>query len=352
MEYLKVTELGKLWAGKVYGTNTGNLFIELHQTKPSIKGILRFLDSLAGISVYAIEGTFGERLVLTGRWQQGGDPKDHGTLSIEGKLTSEGNLRGTWQSTIGTGGTFDLYPHDIVRQTEPITTGASTPEQLYSRTVSVGAIKLYAQDVLNLIQYAQEEFNHPKPVVTYHLRGNKVAKYASEFINESPKIGQLDYLKIIVQEPDSHGINRIVVIELRAFGSNEITVQGTRESWVVGKSQALVAFLKRHQSNLVTNYRKFGLNLNSVIFLAMLVAIPEIDTWEARTGFVIATISLLGALLWAHSKFIPNASLVLTEEKPNALTRAWPTILSWFVAASASLVAALVFYWLTRNTLD
>lgn len=342
--------LGKLWAGKVYGTNIGNLFIELDETEPQVVGTLRFLDQQAGVSVYRIEGKFDGHLLLTGKWQQGGEPEHHGVLTIEGRLTSEGFLRGTWKSTIGTGGTFNLYPHDLAIAS-PTTNADSTPEQVYSRNITIGAVKLYAEDVLNLLKYVQEEFTTPRPVITYHTRGSEVTKYAEAFVTEAPNLGKIDYLKIFVQEPDAHGINRLVAIELRAFGTNEIRVQGTRESWVVGRSETLAAFLKKHQSNIVTNYRKFGLNLNSIIFLAMLVAMPEIGTWQRRTAFVIATIALLVMLFWAHSKFIPNASFVMTETKPNAFTRAWPTILSWLVAASASLTAAFIFYWLTKNSL-
>ena len=344
-----MSEFGKLWAGRVYGTNTGNLFVEFDETEPRLSGTLRFLDSLAGIAVYAVEGTFDDRLVLTGHWKQGGDADDHGELSMEGNLTSEGYLSGKWNSTIGTGGTFELYPHDIVRSMSPTITDGSVPEQLYSRNVSIGAVKLYAQDVFDLLRYVQEEFTAPRPVVTYHLRGSEVTKYAVEFVKEVPKLGRLDYLKVLVQEPDAHGINRLIVVELRAFGSNEIRVQGIRESWVVGRSEALAAFLRKHQSSLVTTVRKYGLNLNSVIFLAMIVLIPDIGTLEMRMAFVAVTIILLALLLWTHSKFIPNASLVLTETRPNAFMRSWPTILSWLVAASASLVGALVFYWLTKK---
>lgn len=333
--------LGKLWAGRVYGTNTGNLFIEFDQTEPRLSGTLRFLDTLAGIAVYEIDGTFDDRLMLTGRWKQGGDPQAHGELSIEGVLTSDGLLRGTWNSTIGTGGTFELYPHDLARAPAPAVSAGSPPEQLYTRSASLGAVRLYAQDVLELLRIVQDDFSAPQPVVTYHVRGSEVTKYAKDFVGEISTLGQLDYLKITVQEPEAHGINRVVVVELRAFGSNEIRAQGIRESWVVGRAETISAFLRKHQSSIVTSYRKFGLNINGVIFLLMLILIPEINTVEERTAFVGATFALLFLLHWIHSKFIPNASLQLTEKRPNALIRAWPTILSWLVTASASLAAAL-----------
>lgn len=346
-----MTQLGKLWAGRVYGTNTGNIFVEFDQVEPRIEGRLRFLDSLAGIAVYSVKGTFNDRVSLTGEWQQGGEPEEHGTLTIDARLTSDGHLRGTWCSTIGTGGTFELLPHDLAVAPDREKGEEVGPEQLYTRRVSLGAVKLYANDVLALLRYIAEEFAAPRPVVAYRVRGNEVAKYAADFIEEFSTIGDLDYLKITVQEPDAHGLNRLVVVELNASGTNELLVQGTRESWVVGRSEALASFLRTYQRNLVTTYKRFGLNINSIIFLAMLVAIPEIDSWKDRFLFVAATVGLLGLLYWVHAKFIPNASVSLVEARANAFVRAWPTILSWLVAASASLVAALVFRWITHGTL-
>jgi hypothetical protein len=118
---------------------------------------------------------------------------------------------------------------------------------------------------------------------------------------------------------------------------------------VVGRSEALAIFLRNYQSKLVTTYKKFGLNINSVLFIAMLIAIPELQSLIDRVVFVLAAVVLLGALYWVHAKFIPNTSISLGEARANAFLRAWPTILSWLIAASASLAAALLFRWITHG---
>lgn len=342
--------IGRLWAGRVYGTNIGNVFVEFDQVEPTISGRLRFLDTSAGVAVYLVAGSFDDRLRLTGTWLQGGERENHGTLTIEGRLTAEGNLRGTWSSTLGTGGTFELYPHDLSISPDAPKLEQSGPEQLYTRRVTLGAVRLYANDVHALLQYITEEFAAPRPVVAYRVRGNEVAKYASDFVKEFSVIGELDYLKITVQEPDAHGINRVVVVELNASGANELIVQGTKESWVVGRSEALASFLRNYQSTLVTTYKKYGLNINSILVMAMLIAIPELEDVGGRILFVLAVFALLGVLHWVHAKFIPSTAILLGDVRVNALMRAWPTVLSWIVAASASLAAALLFRWITGDT--
>ena len=338
-----MSQIGKLWAGRVYGTNTGNIFVEFDEVEPHIVGRLRFLDSLYGITVYTVRGTFTDHLVLEGEWAHGGDPDHHGNLTIDAKLTSGGSLNGTWKSTIGTGGTFEIFPHDhaIASDSHLVQSG---PEQLYTRRVTLGAVKLYANDVSDLLQYAAEEFVSPRPVVAYRVRGNEVAKYASDFVQEFSTIGDLDYFKLTVQEPDSHGINRLVIVELNAVGANEIIVQGTRESWVVGRSEALASFFHNYEKKLVTTYKKYGLGINSIIFLAMLVVIPEIQSVIGRVVFVCGISLLLVVFHWFHARFIPNTYILLDKPSTNAFSRAWPTIFSWLSAVSASLVAALLFW--------
>ena len=48
--------MGRLWAGRVYGTNTGNLFVDLETTDDELRGTLRFMDSAFGLVIYEIKG--------------------------------------------------------------------------------------------------------------------------------------------------------------------------------------------------------------------------------------------------------------------------------------------------------
>jgi hypothetical protein len=42
-------------------------------------------------------------------------------------------------------------------------------------------------------------------------------------------------------------------------------------------------------------------------------------------------------------KFIPNVLIHLSEQKPGPLRRAIPQVLSWLIAASSALVAAIAY---------
>lgn len=345
-----MAQLNKLWAGRVFGTNTGNLFIELENTGSAVSGTLRFLDAAYGLAVYSIVGTFGDTLCIEGKPAVEPAQKiELGILTVEGSLTEEGNLRGTWHSSIGTAGTFEAYPHDSNLPIPKAKPDGDIPEQIYTRNLGLGAIRLYGDDVKRLIQYIREDFRSGRVIATYNTRGSQVTKYVDDFLLEATALGDIGYLKIQVQELEAHGINKLVKIEFNSRGANEVQVQGIRESWVVGKAEMLSGFLKDHQPTLVTTYKRFGLNLNAVIFLTMIVLLPSIDTLANRAVFVVGVVAIQQVILAIHVRFVPNASIHVGEAQPPMLERLWPTVLSWFVAASSSLAAALLFYWLTNG---
>ncbi|MEZ8069427.1 hypothetical protein [Vibrio sp. FF145] len=327
------------WAGRIYGTNTGNVFLEVSQDQNSLTGKLRIMDTIYGISMYDCTGTYddGFRLECTPI----SAPEEGvvmGNVVVIGKLTQSGNIKGDWSSTIGTAGTFELYPHDTINENP-----TNNPEQIYNRAISVGSIRLFKDDLEELINFLRKDFKTGRVVITYKLHGSELTKYADDFLSEKVNAEQLNYFKLVIQEPEAHGINRTVVIELNETGSSEIRVSGINESWVLGKSASLEQVVLVKQNRLVTTYRKYGLNLNAIIFGVMLVAIPEIPEWENRTIFVIVMFALLNALLYLHTKFIPNTAVYLGQSKPTVVQRVWPTVLSWVIAATSSFAAAYAF---------
>jgi hypothetical protein len=55
----------------------------------------------------------------------------------------------------------------------------------------LGALRLYAEDVQELIGLLQRDFSQGRVVVTYHDRGNEISRYASDFEQEITRLGEL-----------------------------------------------------------------------------------------------------------------------------------------------------------------
>ena len=108
-----MANLANRWAGRLYGTNTGNVFLDLTQDDQKISGRLRIMDSIFGVSIYEYTGTIDEEVVLNCTPSQAIDGVELGEVTVRGRLTQQGSIRGEWESTIGTAGTFEIHPHDI-----------------------------------------------------------------------------------------------------------------------------------------------------------------------------------------------------------------------------------------------
>jgi len=336
-------DIAKHWNGKIYGTNTGNVFLKFEQAGKNLSANLRFMDDLYGMAIYSMKGKIeSEKIVLNGSPCEDVEGLELGEITIEGALDNSGNISGEWYSKLGTAGTFKVFPHEM-------NSIKTLPEQIHNKTSQIGAIRLYKSDLEQLINFIEKDFGEGKTVVTYEERGCELTKYVSEFLKESTDVKEFSYLKLILQEPEAHGINRVVVIELKKKNASEVTVSGINESWVVGKAEGIARLLKPRENKLVTLYRRYGLNINAFLFTVMLVVIPEFSGWKERALFIGSTYSILTILFIIYNKYIPNTEINLQERKHGFLSRAWPTALAWLVAVSSSVASAYIFYVLKSS---
>ena len=183
-----MSEIGRLWAGRVFGTNTGNLFVELDQTEAGVSGTLRLLDTLYGLSIYEITGSIdGSTLEFEGEPKQVAPGVETGRFVAKATLTPQGHFRGQWQTSIGTAGTFELYPHATHQADQTRGPDSAIPEQIRTVRQSVGAVRLYADDIRELVQAAQRDFAVGRVIVTYKSAGIENTQYFDEFEKQAER---------------------------------------------------------------------------------------------------------------------------------------------------------------------
>jgi hypothetical protein len=337
-----------LWAGNIYGTNTGKVFLELEVENGRLTGIARLNDDSFGVIVYRVTGADGDDVELECTPERVPEGVEAEPAKVKGKLAPDGTVKGKWETESGTGGTLRLFPHTI--ETDQQVTKTAKPEQIYNRVLQLGSIRLYKDDVSRVVEMVRKDFTLKNLIVTYEQHGNEVTEWADDFLKAIDQIHQLRSLKLFIQEPGAGSVNRLVNIELLETGDSTVRVSGPDETWTVGKAESVRKALSGYENSVITNYRKHGLNMNFVLFLIMLILMPSIAGILRRVIFVVTVMSLIRILFAIHSKVIPN-TLVLIRAKPKGpLALAWPSILSWFLAVTSSVVAALIFWLLTRHS--
>lgn len=325
----------KRWAGKAWGTNIGELFLKLEGEDGALTGTLRMNEQGVGIAVYAVQGIFdAPTLTLTGQSQIEVEDVEFGELTATGTLNAQGELRGDWETTIGSAGTFALFPHVGA---EPVNE-LQRAEQFHIARHDFGAIEIDQQQVAEIGDIIRQEF--PAVIVTV-VAGTEQARYLEDFKQTRFSADKAQIIKIHASKNDGAGYNQTVTIE---FGPqvNSVITQGANEAWVLGKRETLKRELKRFERTYVTNFKRWGIGINQFMLLAAVVFLPSLSGLRDRAILMGAVLALAFGVNWTHSRYFPFAAIYLREKKRSFIGRLWASIASWVVGIAAAVVAALV----------
>ncbi|SPU45931.1 hypothetical protein [Brevundimonas diminuta] len=335
-----MAELIKRWAGHLYGTNTGNLFVELEGSSNDVHGTVRLMDAVFGLSIFTAVGTFIDgSLTLRCAVEQAPEGLEFGEITVEATLSPDGTLRGDWRSTLGTAGTLALFPHG---ETAPAQTGPR-PERLHIALREFGALSMTPDDVRSLIQVLGNETGSQPVVVTYPDGGLEVSRFAADFERDLSQLGTVHALRLNVQAPEPSGGTRAISVELSRDGVNQVRVQGMDGVWVRGKLEAIADLLRRRERWMLTRVRKWGLNFNTLLIIGAAVALPDLATMGRRAVFASAIFAIIVLISALHRRFVPGAVIYLSPRSPGLVERAGPQALSWIIAASSALAASVIY---------
>ena len=189
--------IGNKWAGKLYGTNTGNLYVTLEGDDDALRGRIHLNDSVSGLVVYAVHGTFdGQGLFLQGESEMPLEGVELGKLEAKALHNSRGELEGEWAASIGSAGTFVLFPHDRVSEQEE--EGDTRQEQLHTARHNFGAVAVDRQQITALAEEVQSDFKQTQVVVTV-LAGTEKSRFLGDFKYASFKDERATVFKIFAR---------------------------------------------------------------------------------------------------------------------------------------------------------
>lgn len=331
--------LGRLWAGRAYGTNTGNLFLKLEGEDTALVGTLRINEPGVGLAAYSIAGSFdGARLTLAGEPQTQIEGRVFGRLQATATLNPRGELEGEWETAIGSAGTFILFPHD---RSQAPGLGEETADQLHTARHHFGAIEIDREQIIALAENIQREFRKGQVIVTV-VAGSEQSRFLEDFKKLSFNVDRAEIIKIFVQEAEGgRGINNVLSVE---FGphANLVMTQGANEAWVLGRLEKLKHDLRRFERTYTTNFKRLGFGINQLLFVGAIIYLPSLASLSDRVILMVGIIALMFAVDWLHRKYLPFAAIYLSKKPEGLLARITPSIVSWLIAATAGIAATLL----------
>jgi len=333
---------GHLWAGRIYGTNIGNVFVKFDKVEGGLVGKLHFNDAGVGFVIYSIEGSFdGNRLAITGATQTQTEGVVFGDLRVNASLTSRGELIGEWNTSVGAAGTLVLYPHN---QDQPADVAPlRVPDQLYTSRYHFGAIEVDRDQITALADDIQSDFK--AGLVVTVVAGTERSRFLSDFKSLSFNQERATIIKLFVQEKEESGVNRVVSVD---FGPqvNALMTQGGDEAWVLGMLEKIKREIVPFEKTYITNFKKLGIGINQILLGGVLIFLPSLTSIMDRAILCITVFTLIFSINWIHSRYLPFAVIYLSKRPPGLSTRIRPVVLSWATGVSASIVATLLAAYL------
>lgn len=331
--------LTKRWAGRAWGTNTGNVFVALGGEDSALTGTLRMNDEQVGIAVYAVQGTFdAPTLILTGQPEAQTEDAELIHLTVTGTMNAKGEIHGDWQTTIGSAGIFTLFPHTGGEQPSEV----QRAEQFHTARYNLGAIEINKKQVEEIAESVRREFSG---VVVTVVAGTEQARYLEDFKKLQFTFDRAEIIKIFARKPDGFGSDQVVSIE---FGPqvNTVMTQGANEAWVLGQLETLKRDLKRYERTYSTNFKRWGIGINQVMLLAAIVFLPSLSGLKDRAILMAVVLALIFAVNWLHSRYVPFAAINLRDRKTGWLSKVWPRVASWGTGIVATIIAGLAAAYL------
>ncbi|MFS8183650.1 hypothetical protein ACMG4P_19145 [Pseudovibrio denitrificans] len=330
--------IAKRWAGFAYGTNTGKLFLKLDGDDDQLTGTLHHNEPGVGVIVYDIKGKFeGSSLSFSGSPQANLALVNLGDLSAHGSLNANGNVRGDWSTTVGTAGTFELYPHahSENHQSEPQPSG----EKLHTARHQFGAISIDRAEIIEIADTIQKEFKNSNLVITISGQTEQ-SLYLSDFKEKHSEFKEAVVVTLRASEAETNNINKVVQVD---FGPihNGLMTQGANEAWVLGFKEKLTFAVKPYQKFYATKFNKLGVTLNQIALILTVTYVPSIDWTPGRFIFVAWVLLLLTAINYLHKKYLPFASFNFSQKPRGFFAKIWPSLLSLIIATTAAIAAAL-----------
>lgn len=325
--------INKRWAGRIFGTNTGNIFLSIEGPDDNLTGILRVADDGLGVVVYTVAATSdGSGISLTGTPQKVPDGVQAADISGTGKLMPDGRIFGDWQSELGTGGTFQLHPHgagdDLLDE----------PTQLHTARHDFGAIEIDKAQVVKIGEKLEAEMKGS--VVITVTEGTEQSRLLRAFKEADLPAARAQVLKIVSRARSVQDFFDIVEIE---FGPsvNYVSAQSINESWALGTVERFKRELRPNERFYATRVKRWGLSINDVILAWALIILPGLpDIWW-RAGWLVGSIVLTRIIATLHDRFIPFATIWLGTKQVGVFAKLSPQLVSWVITVTSGVAVAI-----------
>jgi hypothetical protein len=321
------------WNGTVWGTNSGALLVELTRDGQALSGSFALIQPGLGTTKANLSGTWSENNQLNATLTQfTAETSVQVILPKDGQFTgifdaTQSVIKGDWHTGSGTNGHFVLVsgpkislpvqPNKGHQTAPPAAPKTVLGQPLVTTTLNLGAVRLDQDGLTNLAEIIREGTAVEQPAINASHRGREYIHIGiASLLKEAALPGFVDTVILSVNESVNNLGFKTVVVRLVKDGQNTVYVSGYDRIWVEGKAKQIEVALMDYQNRMIGFWRKYGANLNGIVFLALLWILPSVPSILDRFKVIIVTFIFLLVLkatwtkaantrVFLHDKLVP-----------------------------------------------
>lgn len=327
------------WIGNTYGTHPANLFVEFSNNNGAIAVTIRAASQNISEVKTFIGSCIQNENSITSSINEISEKLQTGiTGNIVLTVISENQLEGSFELSDQTKGVIKisrfLFSNAINNRSQPL--------QIIAKEIPLNyPLKIYKKDINKIITIMQE-LSTPSGtlIITEQARGTKIIKYANDYLNTKEHQSTIDSLSFTTQTMVA-GFTNTLTLNLNRHGPSYIISQSADFLWSHATPILLKEILELNTNKLLGLYKKFGLEINGLLFLTLLVILPSFE-------FKLRLVSVVGFLIFAFSyrfgyRRISQTIIEADTDKPTTFKEKHPktayillTLFSLFLAAVIS----------------
>jgi len=155
-------------------------------------------------------------------------------------------------------------------------------------------LEIYKKDIRKIIEILEDLVGKSGSlVVTEYRKGIKITKFAVDYLKADSYQSNIDCLSFTAQIIMPSFTNTITLNINRSNPSNIIS-QSANQSWSQSAPLLLKEYLEQKQNKPLGFYKRYGLEINSILFLTLLVILPSLTISQRAifmVGFLVFAIS-------------------------------------------------------------
>jgi hypothetical protein len=326
--------LSGAWLGDTFGSHRLNVYSEVLQENDALTVKLHVapIGGSGQTGVFSGNGKLEGKEFSVALKAESADPNVVVTGEVKLTIRNADAMDGTWEMSDGSKGKIQLS-----RYRTPADASNRKSLQLITKEHSFGALRITRTDIEQLIQVLGQLITGAEVIVTEVSKRNTIRLFSKEYLERQPTADVIDSLIFSIDQ-NTTDLRNSISVNLNRVGESKIFAQSPDQRWARNTASELQELIEAKSNWVLEFYRKYGTNINGLIFLILLVILPGLSL-QGRIAWTFSVVVFLSMHLAIYRKASQTIITIAAPKKRKSVREAFPTTFYLFSTVATAILS-------------